>query len=240
MVLNGNCDIINESASIRPRNFKRWLSVKGDTVITNIRIMARKATSVLLTLCVTVSLFTYGLSANAAAGGQMFEFKSTAGYPVVEYLSSTEFVKGDSYTFSCKFLATSNNFTYTTAQLKNVFIFWGANSSGGGTRPVWANMPGFSIGYNAETRTVTARFTAGDDSANGYTMTPGTNDYIQFRFGDRNAAFRGWGNFYFADFSLVRDNTGAEVFTNPIESSYVTSGAPASNKDKWSTAAAGA
>lgn len=238
--MNGNCDIINESASIRPRNFKRWLSVKGDTVITNIRIMARKATSVLLTLCVTVSLFTYGLSANAAAGGQMFEFKSTAGYPVVEYLSSTEFVKGDSYTFSCKFLATSNNFTYTTAQLKNVFIFWGANSSGGGTRPVWANMPGFSIGYNAETRTVTARFTAGDDSANGYTMTPGTNDYIQFRFGDRNAAFRGWGNFYFADFSLVRDNTGAEVFTNPIESSYVTSGAPASNKDKWSTAAAGA
>lgn len=153
-----------------------------------------------------------------------FVITPTKNYPSVGYMSSSNIlVSGQSYTFTCKFTTTNPNFNFSTGSgdLRQMFAFWGANSTNT-SNAYWWRMTSHTISYDSNTQIVTAKFTASDDSQgipNG--------GYAKIVMGDRNANFRGTGTYYFSEPSFVNDTTPTvNILANcPIDSQhYVMSG----------------
>lgn len=197
-----------------------------------------KVLSVILSLCLVFLLFggSFVLPSSAATGDKMFVLKHSRSYPAVALIagSSNQFVPGNSYTFTCKFIISNGD--YSEANLKQMFAIWAVNATDtdSNKKPFWTGMTGFNISYDERTATVTAKFTASNDTGNNRELIAGDNTYVKVKLGDRNSAARTCTSYY-ADPSLVNDSTGVDLLANfPISSAnYLESGSVADNHGKW-------
>ena len=152
---------------------------------------SKRLIGIILSVCMLMSLFTClsGLTASATEGNKMFQLKNhtSSDDPVVEYLSTEQFVKGHKYTFTCKYYSQTLA-GYNPSNMTWAFRIYSVTASAGSGPLMW-NMPDYNVSYDSDTCVATITFTAGDDPTNGRTMTNGDNTYIRIRIGDWNQKF---------------------------------------------------